>query len=121
MWAAAITSVVGSAYTSITFLRGIIPGAENHRRTLVTAFIIISTLIFVLIGRPVALLVGAGALNGLILPLALGTILLATRNTLIVGTYRHPRWLLVLGILVVGVMGYLGGRTLLVELPKLLQ
>src|SRR5690606_29133975 len=67
MWAAALTSVIGSAYTSVTFLE-----RWSTRRNLLTAvFILTGTVIFLLVGQPVKILVAVGALNGLILPMAL--------------------------------------------------
>ncbi len=45
-------------------------------------------------------LVVAGTLNALVLPLALGCVLLASRKPAIVGDrYRHPTWMLVFGLL----------------------
>jgi Mn2+/Fe2+ NRAMP family transporter len=46
----------------------------------------------------VAILVLVGALNGLILPITLGAMLMAARNRKIVGNYQHPMWLQVFGI-----------------------
>ena len=65
-------------------------------------------------------LILVGALNGLILPIALGIMLIAAHRKSIVGNYKHPVWLTVFGVLVVIVMSYLGGVTLFTELPKLL-
>lgn len=79
----------------------------------------ISTLCFVTIGKPVNLLVLAGALNGLILPIALGALLIGAYKKNIVGDYRHPIWLTVPGIAVVIVMAIMGGYTLINEIPKL--
>lgn len=119
MWVAAVTSVVGSAYTSVSFLRGLVPSAGNHATRWIVGFIGVSTLVFVTVGRPVFLLIAAGALNGLILPVALAVVLLATRRPSLVGAYRHPAWLMASGALVVLVMGVMGARTLMVELPRL--
>ena len=46
-------------------------------------FIVISTLIFLFIGKPVSLLIIAGAINGWILPITLGAILIASRKNLL--------------------------------------
>ena len=55
------------------------------------------------------LLVLAGALNGLILPITLGVCLIASQKKSVMGEdYHHPVLLLVLGIVVVVVSGYLG-------------
>lgn len=121
MWAAAVTSVVGSAYTSVSFLQGLVPSVERHRARWTVGFIAVSTLVFLAVGRPVSLLVAAGAVNGLILPVSLGAMLLVTRRPELVGSYRHPRGLLLAGVVVVVAMSVMGTRTLLVELPRLFQ
>lgn len=108
IWAAALTSIVGAAYTSVSFLRTFTEVINKHTDKWIIGFIAISTLIFITIGRPVVLLVIAGSLNGLILPLSLGVMLAASRNKNIIGDYKHPTWLLVLGILVVIITAYLG-------------
>ncbi len=120
MWAAAITSVAGSAYTSVSFLRTFHQAIDDHYRWIIIGFIAVSTMIFVSVGRPVQLLILAGALNGLVLPIALAIILFAARRTGIVGDYRHPLWMTCAGVLVVVVMTYLGWVTISTELPKLL-
>ena len=119
MWAAAITSVVGSAYTSVSFLRSMGPWMERNWRVVTIAFIVVSTLVFLAVGRPVKILVAVGALNALILPLSLGAMLLASRKRSIVGDYRHPAWLIWSGILVSLGMAVMGAYTLWSELPKL--
>ena len=59
-------------------------------------------------GNPVTLLIVAGGLNGLILPVALAVILIAATKTKIIGTYRHPLWLKIIGWTIVLVMIYMG-------------
>lgn len=88
-WSAAITSVVGCSYTSLSFVRG---AEEGLPRQAGLAFFIVAALaVFLGLGRPVRLLVWAGGLNGLVLPLSLGVILVASRRVSLVGpTYRHP-------------------------------
>lgn len=109
LWAAAITSVVGAAYTSVSFLRSFSRTIDKYNSYTIMLFIIISTLVFVTIGQPVKVLVLAGSLNGLILPITLGTILFACRNKKIVGDqYKHPTWLIIFGILAVLVTSYAG-------------
>ncbi|MCY7778026.1 divalent metal cation transporter [Bacillus haynesii] len=119
MWSAAITSVIGAAYTSVSFFKTFSPKIEKNSRGIIIVFIIVSTLCFVTIGKPVNLLVLAGALNGLILPIALGSLLIGAHKKNIVGDYRHPIWLTIPGILVVIVMAIMGGYTLINEIPKL--
>ena len=119
MWAAAITSIIGAAYTSVSFIRSFSPIIEKYYNWVIIAFIIISTTTFALVGKPVMILILVGALNALILPLALGIILIAAYRKDIVGTYKHPLWLTIPGVFVVIVMGILSVMTLVKELPKL--
>lgn len=119
MWAAAITSVVGAAYTSVSFIRSFHPSIEKYHNWVIIAFIVISTTTFTLVGKPVNVLILVGALNALVLPLALGIILVAAHKKEIVGTYKHPRWLTVTGAIVVVLMGYLSINTLIEEIPKI--
>lgn len=111
MWCAAITSVVGAAYTSVSFLRSFHPFIEKNYRWLITAFILLSGLIYVSVGNPVKILVTVGALNGLILPVALAAILFVMHKKKIDG-YKHPVWLSVSGWLVVGLMSYMSYLTI---------
>jgi len=93
LWSAAITSVVGCTYTSLSFLESAWPRLATRRAAAVTLFVTLSLGLFLLLGRPVRLLILAGALNGLILPLTLAVTLLAARRPDLLGGYRHPAWL----------------------------
>jgi Mn2+/Fe2+ NRAMP family transporter len=104
MFCAAITSVVGAAYTSVSCLKTFSPQIERHERAVIIAFIVVSTLVFLSVGQPAKVLVVVGVLNGFILPVALGLILLAARKKKIVGEYKHPLWLEIGGWLVVLIM-----------------
>lgn len=119
MWAAAITSVTGSAWTSVSFVRSLSARVDRHHTAVIVGFIAVSTAVFVAVGRPVKLLVLVGALNGFILPASLGAILLAARRRDLMGTYRHAPWLAAVGAVVVLVMLVMGGWTVVSELPKL--
>lgn len=121
MWSAAITSVVGCAYTSVSFIRTFHPKLEKHYKWIIMAFIAISTLVFIIIGKPVKILILVGSLNGLILPLALGVMLIAAYRVKIVGDYKHPLWMTIFGLIVVVSMGYMGIYTLINDIPKLFQ
>ena len=112
LWAAAVTSVVGCAYTSVSFLRSTFKVIDKYNSYFIMLFILFSTLVFVILGRPVTILVIAGSLNGLILPVTLGVMLLAAYNTKIVGEYKHPLWLLIFGVLAVLVSVYAGAVSL---------
>jgi Mn2+/Fe2+ NRAMP family transporter len=100
MWSAAITSVVGSAYTSVSFLKSIHPLIIRKEAMVLTLFVLISLTVFIVIGQPVKILVTVGALNGFILPIALLLIIAASYNKKIVGTYQHPLWLKLFGWMV---------------------
>ena len=119
MWCAAITSVVGASYTSISFFKTLHPAIEKQSRLIVSLFIVASTVIFLFLGNPVKLLILAGAVNGLILPVALTVILLAANKKNIIGDYRHPLWMQVAGWLVVLAMSWMGFVTLKSNLMQL--
>ena len=121
MWAAAITSVVGAAYTSVSFLRSVHPAIDRNHRGWIIGFILGSALVFLAIGRPVRTLILVGALNALILPLGLGVMLLAARRRDIVGEYRHPGVLVVLGWMVALTMAAMGLLTVVRDVPRLWQ
>ncbi|PLK45540.1 NRAMP family divalent metal transporter [Emticicia sp. TH156] len=104
IWSAAITSVVGAAYTSVSFLRTFHPFFEKYNRHIIIGFIVFSTMIFVGVGKPVSILVWVGTINGFILPVGLGIILMASRKTRLMGAYRHSVFLQIIGWLVVAAM-----------------
>jgi Mn2+/Fe2+ NRAMP family transporter len=99
LWAAAITSVIGASYTSVSFLTSRDRTSDRTRTLLVVGFIAVSTLVFVVAeAAPTTLLVFAGAFNGLLLPVGIAVLLyVATRRGDLLGGYRYPRWLLVIG------------------------
>lgn len=117
MWAAAVTSVVGAAYTSVSFIRTFHPLIEKFQNWVIIAFIVISTVTFAFVGKPVTILLIVGALNAFILPIGLGTLLIAAHKKNIVGTYKHPIWLTVTGAFVVVIMGILSVVTLIEQVP----
>ncbi|TNE69104.1 MAG: divalent metal cation transporter [Bacteroidetes bacterium] len=108
MWCAAITSVIGSAYTSVSFIRTWHPRLNSHHRWLITGFILVSTVILLWLGKPVQLLILAGAVNGLILPVALAVVLIAAGRHKVTAGYLHPRILTIAGWLVVLAMSWMG-------------
>ncbi len=120
MVAAAITSVIGAAYTSVSFIHSFHPALQRHANRVIIGFIVVSTVVFLFLGQPVRLLILAGAVNGLILPLTLGTILLAAHKRQVMGpVYRHPVLLTLFGLVVVLAMAWMGGLTLFRQLPLL--
>lgn len=118
LWSAAITSVVGSAFTSVSFLKTLHPFFEKQQRAVIISFILLSTCIFLLWGNPVLILVIVGTLNGFILPFSLGLMLWVMMKRQLPG-YKHPQWLLWSGWLVVAVMLWMSIVTCINEIPKL--
>jgi Mn2+/Fe2+ NRAMP family transporter len=121
IWAAAITSVIGSAWTSVSFVRTLSGRVDRFHTAVIIGFIVSSTMVFVAVGQPIKLLVLVGALNALILPASLAAMLLASRRRDLMGDYRHPAGLAIGGIVVVIVMLGLGGYTIAHALPKVFQ
>jgi len=113
LWAAAITSVIGAAYTSVSFLTRSTT-SDRTRNLLTVGFIALSALIFVLIGTaPATLLVLAGTFNGLILPIGFTVVLwVAWRRRDLLGGYRYPAWLLGIGVLAWLLTLYMGYSSL---------
>ena len=117
---AAITSIIGAAYTSVSFLKTFHPAIAKNENWVIIAFIAVSTVIMLVLGNPATLLVVAGALNGLILPITLGICLIAAKSKKIMGEeYKHPTWLLLLGVVVVILSAYLGVTTFMANMAKL--
>lgn len=112
MWCAAVTSVVGASYTSVSFWKTLSPFVKKNDKLITTLFILLSTAIFLLVGKPVTLLVVAGAVNGIILPIALTIILIAATKAAIVQEYKHPLILQIIGWAVVLMMTYMSIVTL---------
>jgi Mn2+/Fe2+ NRAMP family transporter len=115
LWAAAITSVIGAAYTSVSFLTVFKADLSERARSLITVgFIGLSLALYLLINTPPAkMLVFVGGLNGLILPIGLSIFLYAawTRSDLM-GGHRYPRGLLGLGVLVCALTWYMGVKSI---------
>ena len=110
--AAALTSIVGAAYTSVSFLKTLFKIVKDNENLFIIGFIVVSTLILIFLGKPVKLLVLAGSLNGLILPITLAITLIASKKEGIVGKYKHSNILFLLGWVVVVVTAYIGVQSL---------
>ncbi|MFZ6013149.1 MAG: NRAMP family divalent metal transporter [Bacteroidota bacterium] len=119
LWSASITSVVGSAYTSVSFLRSLHAFFDRNHQVVITCFIIFSAVVFLLVGQPVKVLIVVGAINALILPLALAILLLASRQGNLMRHYHHPIWMFIAGWLVVIVMSIMCFKTITTDLSKL--
>jgi Mn2+/Fe2+ NRAMP family transporter len=114
LWAAAITSVIGASYTSVSFVVAGSERLERHRGSLVVGFILLSTGVYLAAGAaPVPLLVFAGAFNGLILPIGVAVLLwVAWRRRDLLGGYAYPRWLAAIGAVAWLVTVYLGWQSI---------
>ncbi|URK89044.1 divalent metal cation transporter (plasmid) [Rhizobium sp. RCAM05350] len=115
LWFAAITSVIGAAYTSVSFITVFKKDISERARNIATVlFIAVSLFFYVVITTPPAqMLVFVGGLNGLILPIGLSIFIYAAwaRSDLMAG-YRYPRWLLVLGVLACALTWYMGYKSI---------
>jgi Mn2+/Fe2+ NRAMP family transporter len=109
-WIAAITSVIGAAYTSVSFLPVFSARIVGRTADLWTVgFILVSLAVYLTIGTaPATLLVFVGGVNGLILPIGLTLFMYIGwfRGSLL-GSTRYPRWLLVVGTLASVVTWYM--------------
>jgi len=113
LWAAAITSVIGASYTSVSFWKSLVPAVAKNEKLVISLFIIASTIVFVTSGTPpVNFLIKAGAVNGIILPFALAIILFAATRSKLMNQYKHPISLQIFGWLVVLVLGWMSVRTI---------
>ena len=115
LWAAAITSVIGAAYTSVSFLTIFDANLSERARNMITVgFIALSLALYLLIDPPPAkMLVFVGGLNGLILPVGLSIFLYAAwARSDLMGGHRYSRGLLGLGALVCALTWYMGIKSI---------
>lgn len=112
-WAAAITSVIGAAYTSVSFMTVFRPMDDRARNIATVAFIGVSLAVYLLLGTaPAALLVFAGGFNGLILPLGLTIFAwIAFARSDLMGGRRYSRTLLALTFAVCALTWYMGAKS----------
>ena len=114
LWAAAITSVIGAAYTSVSFLVAFMTMTDRSRNIATVIFITVSLAVYITIGTaPAALLVFVGGFNGLILPIGLTifTYVGFARSDLM-GGHRYNRPLLILSAIVCALTWYMGYRSI---------
>lgn len=114
LWAAAITSVIGAAYTSMSFITAFMPSiSERGRNHATVAFIAVSLSIYLALGTaPAALLLFAGGFNGLILPIGLSIfVYVGWRRSDLMGGYHYPRWLLALGAITCALTWYMAAKS----------
>ncbi|WP_244857605.1 NRAMP family divalent metal transporter [Agromyces archimandritae] len=112
LWAAALSSVIGAAYTSATFLSTFTKKIARGwaLQLAVIAFIVVSLIVYLLIGTaPAAILVFVGGFNGLILPVGLTVFMyIGWFRRDLLGSRKYPTWLLVAGTLVTLLTWYMG-------------
>nr|WP_225737811.1 NRAMP family divalent metal transporter [Pseudoclavibacter chungangensis] len=111
LWAAGISSVIGAAFTSVSFMTVFSAKLDQRRRGWVTVlFIVIGLVAYLIMGTtPVALLVFAGGFNGLILPLGFTVFMyIAWFRRDLLGGYRVQWWLLALGTATTVLTWYMG-------------
>ncbi|MDA0134475.1 divalent metal cation transporter [Vibrio harveyi] len=104
LFVASITSVVGNSYMAISLIKTLFPIVARNEKMWCVGFIIITSLGTVTMNMPILLLMLAGLVNSIILPIVLGMMLVATRRKDIVGDYKHPVYLTFTGIAIVVVM-----------------
>jgi len=105
LWSAAISSVIGASYTSFSFIKHLKSGILKNEKLMITLFIVLSTFIFAIVGKPKELLLMAGLLNGFILPFALAIMLIASRKLPVLKQFKYPLWIELSGWTVVVLMG----------------
>lgn len=111
IWAAALSSIIGAAFTSVSFMSVFNSRVEGRVRSWVTvAFIVIGLAIYLIVGTaPAALLVFAGGFNGLILPIGFTVFMyIGWFRKDLLGGYQVNRWLLAAGTLVTALTWYMG-------------
>lgn len=103
---ASVTATIGCSYTTVSFVKTLHPWLETHEKLITCLFITLCTFLMSVIGRPANLLILAGTLNGLIIPLILIICLIASRKKEIMGTdYHHPQWMTVSGVIAIFLTG----------------
>lgn len=104
LFVASITSVVGNSYMAISLIKTLFPTVARNEKYWCVGFILLTTLGTVCINMPIMLLMLAGLVNSIILPVVLSVILYASRRVDIIGQYRHPISLTLIGAIIVVVM-----------------
>ena len=113
-WAASISSVIGAAYTSVSFFTVFFKNMTDRARSYTTVgFVAVSLVIYLIVGTtPAALLVFAGGFNGLVLPVGLTIFMyIGWFRRDLLGGHKHPVWLLVGGTIVTALTWYMGARS----------
>ncbi|MBF4548821.1 NRAMP family divalent metal transporter [Pseudoclavibacter sp. VKM Ac-2888] len=109
-WLAALTSIIGAAYTSVSFLPVFSKRIAGRTADFWTVgFILFSLAIYLSIGTPPAtLLVFVGGFNGLILPIGLTLFMyIGWFRPSKLGGAKYPKWLLIVGTLATLITWYM--------------
>lgn len=118
IWAAAVTSVIGASFTSVSFAKSFHPIVSKNKNYFIIIFIVVATILFAVFGKPIKVLIFAGAFNGFILAFSLGIMLLAATKKRIMKEYNHPRSFLIVGFVVAFILLVFGSLTMINELKK---
>lgn len=114
-WAAALSSVIGAAYTSATFISTFSNRVKKGwpLNIATVSFIVVSLAIYLLIGTPPAvILVFVGGFNGLILPIGLTVFMfIGWFRGHLLGPVPYPKWLLIAGTVVTLLTWYMGAMS----------
>ncbi len=108
LWLASISTILAASYTSISFCKTWHPSLQKNEKWLIIGFILLSSFIFVLIGKPKFLLILAGKINAFILPILLSVVLGAALKKDLVKNYQHSKWLMLGGWFIVIILFTLG-------------
>ncbi|RBP68035.1 hypothetical protein DFO66_101261 [Brevibacterium sanguinis] len=115
-WAAALSSVIGAAYTSATFLSSFSQRLAGGwpLQIATVAFIVVSLVAYLLLGTtPATLLVFVGGFNGLILPIGLTVFMyIGWFRPRLLNTDAYPTWLLIIGTLATLLTWYMGVQSI---------
>lgn len=101
LWAAAMSSVIGASFTSISFVSSYSRRLRDYEGLAVAAFVVACCTVFLLAGQtPATVLIFSGGFNGLVLPLGVSiTMWIAWRRRDLLKGYPYPRWLLAVGLI----------------------
>ena len=113
LFAAGLSSVIGASYTSISFVTTQ-KTSPRTRNLLTVGFIVVCTVLFALLNSaPQKLLIFAGAFNGIILPIAFAMVMwVAFRRRDLTHGVKQPMWLLILGVLALGLEIIVGVKSI---------
>ena len=107
LFAAGVTTVIGAAVTLVSMIRNYFPKVAEKERETCIVFIAIATILMAVIGQPAAMLVAASSINGMVLPVLMVIMLIASRSKRVMGAeYHHPIVLTVIGVIMAVMFGY---------------